>query len=188
MGMEVNWRDMKRIAQESYPIGTFLRSLMHFITELGKKRTVQIYRTWHPNAFISEPIISKHTWDRLKSVHIHTLNCSVVLKPTNSDVSESFINCVGEISHSGDADTPLHMKILRWHDSKVEGYPVYEGMDCIQLKLVLVSRQHILKSIDLDSSKSAELICNEIILIYAKEFYQVVIQRQVPDELGHYWV
>ncbi len=34
MGMEVDWRDMKRITPESCFIGTFIGSLMHFITEL----------------------------------------------------------------------------------------------------------------------------------------------------------
>jgi hypothetical protein len=34
MGMEVNWRDMKRISPEGHTIGNFIASLMHFITEI----------------------------------------------------------------------------------------------------------------------------------------------------------
>ena len=182
MGMEVNWRDMKRISPESHTIGNFIASLMHFISELGKEHQAVLFKHGTPNGFIEEPVLSKHIWDRFQSMHVHTLSCCVMLPPTKRAQMALFYNCVGEIADSGESNTPLHLKIRRWHDSKEEGDLAYDDLDIIRLKSVLVPRQHVLKAIDPDGSKSAEQLRDEILLL-AKDYQNIVIRRAIPDTM-----
>ena len=183
MGMEVNWRDMKRISPESLSIGTFIASLMHFITELGKEHQAVLTKQGTPNGFIEEPIPSKHLWNRFQSMHVHTLSCCIAIRPTKEEQIKLFHGCAAEISDSGDSTTPLHLKIRRWQDSKQPEDPSYRSMDCILLKLVLIPRQHVLKAIDPEGSKTAEQMRDEIEQL-ARDFQKIVIRRALPQKMG----
>ena len=182
MGMEVNWRDMKRISPEGHTIGNFIASLMHFITELGKEHQAFLIKNGTPNGFIEEPVLSKHMWDRFQSMHVHTLSCCVVLSPTKREQVALFNRCVGEIADSGESNTPLQLKIRRWQDSKEEGDPAYDDLDIIRLKSVLVPRQHVLRAVDPDGSKTAEQLRDEILPL-AKDYQNIVIRRALPDTM-----
>ena len=179
MGMEVNWRDMKRISPESTTIGNFIASLMHFITELGKEHQAVLIKQGTPNGFTEDPVPSKHMWDRLQSMHRHTLGCCIAINPTKGEQAGMFDNCIREIADSGDDTTPLHLKIRRWHDTRQEEDPAYSAMDCILLKHVLIPRQHVLKDIDPEGSKTAERMRKEI-EVRAKEYEKIVIRRVIP--------
>ncbi len=81
---------------------------MHFITELGKEHRSAIIKEGTANAFVEDPVLSKHLWDRFQSMHIHSLSCCVAIQPTEREHIVLFDNCVGEIADSGDSNAPLH--------------------------------------------------------------------------------
>jgi hypothetical protein len=64
MGIEVSWRDIKKLLPLNRPLSQFLGSLCHYIkTYLGEEhleRLLDISCTW--NAFIRTPIPTKDMW------------------------------------------------------------------------------------------------------------------------------
>jgi hypothetical protein len=52
MGVEVDWRDIKKLCPSSAILATFLGSLVHFIKEIGKKNEDHLVNCCHPNVFI----------------------------------------------------------------------------------------------------------------------------------------
>ena len=53
MGVEGDWREVKKIGSPSSNLGTFLRALFHHITELGKEHEEHLIKCGTPNAFTS---------------------------------------------------------------------------------------------------------------------------------------
>ena len=65
MGIEVDWRDIKKLCPPSATLPTFLGSLVHFIKEIGKEHEDHLASCGHPNAFICEPILHKRMHCRI---------------------------------------------------------------------------------------------------------------------------
>jgi hypothetical protein len=78
-GVEVDWRDIKKLCPPSATLPTFLGSLVHFIKEIGKEHEEHLASCSHPNAFICEAILHKRMWDALQDMHPKTLACTFIL-------------------------------------------------------------------------------------------------------------
>ena len=78
MGVEVDWRDIKKLCQALARLGTFFGALIHFVQCLGAEHEVFLKEQGSPGAFIRNPIPSKHLWDSVQDVHQKTLLCSIV--------------------------------------------------------------------------------------------------------------
>jgi hypothetical protein len=48
MGVEVDWRDVKKICPPSSNLGTFLGAMFHFIKEIGKEHMEHLIKTGRP--------------------------------------------------------------------------------------------------------------------------------------------
>ncbi len=80
MGIEVSWRDIKKLLPPNCSLGQFLGALCDYIkTALGKEHMQRLLEVFSGNSFIREPIATKDTWDGVQSVHSKTLSCCFVL-------------------------------------------------------------------------------------------------------------
>ena len=182
MGIEVDWRDIKKLCPPSATLPTFLGSLAHFITEIGKEHEEHLSSCGHPNAFICEPILHKRMWDALQDMHPKTLACTFILTGNGKKLESKFAERVLEISAIGETIAPLHIKIEAWHQDNLTngikvGYPHMED-----IKSVLMPRQHILKTIDPVYSRSVEEVRAE--LRASKEAYvDLVLNNRHPADV-----
>ena len=128
MGVEVDWRDIKKLCPASATLPTFLGSLVHFIKEIGKEHQEHLASCGHPNAFICQPILHKRMWDALQDMHPKTLACTFILIGNGKKLESKFAERVLEISEIGETNAPLHIKIEAWHQDNLTngikvGYP-----------------------------------------------------------------
>ena len=91
MGVEVDWRDVKKICPfSSSNLGTFLGALFHFIKEIGKEHRAHLIKEGTPNAFITTPVISKAIFDLMQDMHPKTLVCTSLLSTLGKDTNKVF--------------------------------------------------------------------------------------------------
>jgi hypothetical protein len=80
MGIEVSWRDIKKLLPPNCSLGQFLGALFHDIkTALGEEHMQHPVEVFSGNSFIREPMTTKDMWDGVQSAHCKTLSCSFVL-------------------------------------------------------------------------------------------------------------
>ncbi len=102
MGIEVSWRDIKKLLPPNSSLGQFLCALCHYIkTALGEEHMQRLCEVFSRNSFIREPIA---TWDGVQSAHSSskTHSCTFVLTPASKrpnvaidlrDMMEEIMEC-----------------------------------------------------------------------------------------------
>ena len=65
VGVEVEWRDVKKICPPRANLGTFVGSLMHFIKQLGEEHKEFLIEQGNPNGFPIVPKFTKELWSRM---------------------------------------------------------------------------------------------------------------------------
>ncbi len=147
MGVEVYWRLIKALCSCISSLGVFLGHLCHFIkTSLGEEHRKRLCDAGTPNAFIRRPVATKDMWDSMQDVHAKTLSgCFVIDGTRNTD--RNFRDVMIEVEESGDIGTPLHLKLVIYHENRIrEGLDM--PLDWSDTKTVLLPRQHLLKKMD----------------------------------------
>ena len=121
MGVEVDWRDIKKICPPSAGLSTFLGTLFHFVKNLGEEHEEFLEKEAMPNLFLCEPVFHKFIWDAVQDVHPKTLVCSFIFVRGGkvTSIERDFTARVQAIYDQGDA--PLHLKIEVWHESVLSG-------------------------------------------------------------------
>ena len=177
MGVEVDWRDVKKICPPSSNLGTFLGAMFHFIKEIGKEHKQHLIKMGTPNAFIRTPVISKAIFDLMQDMHPKTLACTMLLNTTGKETDKKFFERVNQIMALCEDSTPLHLKIQTWHrnNKKFGVIPGPPRLDCF--KELLMPRQRILKEFDPDFTKSVEEVRD-----YRKPLAQQYEQYVLNDE------
>jgi hypothetical protein len=171
MGIEVDWRDIKKICPPSASLATFLGTLFHFVKSLGEEHEEFLENQGTPNSFVCEPVMHKLIWDELQDVHPKTLVCSFVIRK-NRDLVREFVDRVEEIYSLCDPRTPLHLKIEAWH-SNARHSPLSWTGSCS----VMMPRQHILKSIDPYNTKTPHEVMVQLRPVMSDFHEQVLLGK-----------
>jgi hypothetical protein len=127
-GIRVGFRDIKEAKSANACVGTFIRGLVHNMKEQDKEdeRNMIKVENGTPDAFIKSPVATKAMCDRVQSMHQKTLRVSSVLGNGKHarELDQKFHDMADAISESEqlERDTPLHLKMLVWHENG--GLPV----------------------------------------------------------------
>ena len=94
MGVEVGWREIKKICDVLAKLGAFIGALCHFISSaLGSESMARLkLDSGDRNAFIRIPRPLKFMWDQVQSVHRLFLSCChscVILESTKHNAQPS---------------------------------------------------------------------------------------------------
>ena len=99
-----------------------------------------------PNAFIRRPVATKEMWMGVQEFHRMTLSGCFVIDGTRN-AEQRFRDVTIEMEECGDNDTPLHLKLVIYHENRLrEGDDM--PLDWSDCKTVLMPRQHLLKKLD----------------------------------------
>ena len=129
MGVEVTWRDIKKLCSAGCTLAYFLSMLCKFIrTALGEEHKQALIDMGTPNAFISDPQPTKAMWDAVQDMHPKTLSACFVLETSTrlKNPLVVFRDLLEVVSDSGAPKAPLHLKIVAMHEDFHE-----EGQDLI---------------------------------------------------------
>jgi hypothetical protein len=182
MGVEVDWRDVKKNCAPTSNLGTFLGALFHFVKELGKEHKTHLIKCDTPNAFITTPVISKAIFDLMQDVHPKTLICTILVTTTGRETETRFFNRMQEIMALCEDKTPLHLKIRAWHKNN-ERMGLSPGPPRIDnCKELLMPRQHLLKTIDPDGTKSVDEVIAHLDPL-ARQYEMYVINNDYEQVL-----
>ena len=159
MGVEVTWRDIKKLCSAGCTLAYFLSMLCKFIrTALGEEHKQALIDMGTPNAFISDPQPTKAMWDAVQDMHPKTLSCCFVLEPSaRVDTLGILRDMLDEVTKCGARDTPLHLKILAMHEDTMSAGEQYT-IRLADLRLVLMPRQWLLKKLDPDNKLSVDAL------------------------------
>ena len=86
MGVEVGWREIKKICDALAKLGAFIGALCHFISSaLGSESMARLkHDSGDRNAFIRIPMPLKFMWDQVQTMHRLTLSCCVIESPRHN--------------------------------------------------------------------------------------------------------
>ena len=157
IGVEVKWRDIKKLCSAGCTLAYFMSMLCKFIrTALGEEHKQALIDMGTPNAFISDPQPTKAMWDAVQDMHPKTLSCCFVLEVRNGLESHNLLRAMlQEVMASGAPKAPLHLKILAKHeDNKAAGEDFI--LQLSDLRLVLMPRQWLLNKLDPDYKLSVD--------------------------------
>ncbi len=115
MGVEVSWRDIKKICNSLSELGVFIGALCHFIcTALGEENMQRLKDdSGVPTAFISKPRPTKEMWDLVQQAHRLSLSCCIIVESPRANAQYAYHDLITEVMNCGDDTTPLHFKIAR---------------------------------------------------------------------------
>jgi hypothetical protein len=140
MGIEVDWRDIKKQAPHSASLSTFLGALWEFIKQLTIEHKTFLANLGDPFNFPEVIKPGKPIWDRMQGMHPMTAVLSWVVKGTFRLVND-FPTYVHEVYRQGEPTTPLHLKIWLSHSvRKLAGTPM--SLKFEWFKAVLMPAQH----------------------------------------------
>ena len=150
MGVEVSWRNIKRVCPGLASLAEFIGALCKFIRrQLGEEHRDRLRREGDCNAFIRNPTATKSMFDAVQAVHPKTLSACFVMSTATSKANPDvlFRDMVRSVMESGTAKSPLRLKIVAYHDDRLrEGATL--PLELLELKQVLMPRQWFLKQLD----------------------------------------
>ncbi len=149
--MEVSWRQIKRVCPGLASLAEFFGApCTKFIRrQLGEEHRNRLLKDGDGNAFISNPTTTKQMYDAVQEVHSKTLSaCYVMLTSTSkARLDVLFRDMVRTVLESGTAESPLHLKIVAYHDDRLrEGAAL--PIELLELKQVFMPTQWFLKKLD----------------------------------------
>ncbi len=109
MGVEVGWRNIKKLCPHQAKLGTFIGALVHFVRCLGAEHECFLEEQGTPGAFTRDPVPSKALWD---VAHPKKLSCSIVTSRRNDQADAERVNSCDDISDAGFEDAPLHLRVV----------------------------------------------------------------------------
>ncbi len=134
----------------------------------------------------AKPVVIKAMWDGMQERHPHTLSCCVVVsglkKGAADGVDRAFRDAIMEMMECGDAKTPLHLKLLMYHEER-ERQGRAMDIHLSDVKTVLMPRQHVLKALDPNGTATAEELRAKIVPL-ARIYHAVVLKDQLPADKG----
>ena len=149
MGVEVDWRDVKKLLPPSSTLSAFTGALMQFIADLSDEHFDFLEPTG--GLFPSQQVLTKAVYDDMQDFHCKTLLCSCIMawKPKNDDTTpQIFEDLVHAIDHSGCDGAPLHLKIKAYHADVAKGLKKKSALKISNVMELLMPRDWYLKSLD----------------------------------------
>ena len=180
MGVEVDWRDIKKICPSRSKLGTFIGALIHFVRELGQEHANFLAEQGTPGSFIRHPVITKDVWDRVQGVHPKTLACSFLVSGKGKSVVSEWDRINAAILRTCSDDTALHLKIRAWiEDCQTTGTGPKITLGAIQI--LIMPRQSTLRRLDPSGSKTIERVRYEL-NDDAYYYMQQIIDNKIPAD------
>ena len=176
MGVEVDWRDMKKLCPPSSTLSTFLAHMLSFIRNLGEEHAQFLEDQGTPGAFISTPVATKSMWDMVQDFHPKTLACCFIVVGKGSDLGKAYDDINLDIIGCGSDDLALHLKIEAWHEqiTAADKTPAFRiGL----IRTILMPRQPILKRLDPNNTRSVHDV-REDLRIFACKYMSVVMNNK----------
>jgi hypothetical protein len=183
MGIEVFWRDIKKLLPPNSSLGQFLGALCNYIkTALGEEHMQRLCEVCSGNPFIQEPIATKDMWDGVQSAHSKTLSCSFVLTTASkrANVAIESRDMMEEIMECGQRKLALHLKIAAWHED-IRRMGQCQRLALGNLKTILVPRQALLKRLDPTGELSVPTLRTQLQPLVRK-YERLVIQDRVDAD------
>ena len=149
MGVEVDWRDVKKLLPPSSTLSAFTGALMQFIADLSDEHFDFLEPTG--GLFPSQQVLTKAVYDDMQDFHCKTLLCSCIMawRPKNDDKTpQIFEDLVHAIDHSGCDGAPLHLKIKAYHADVAKGLKKKSALKISNVMELLMPRDWYLKSLD----------------------------------------
>ena len=103
MGVEVDWRDVKKLLPASATLSAFTGALMQFITDLGDEHVDFLEST--RGLFPSKQVLCKPIYDEMQDFHSKTLLYTI---PMSDKWFEDLVDIVDRCVYEG---APLHLKL-----------------------------------------------------------------------------
>jgi hypothetical protein len=170
MGVEVDWRDVKKLLPPSSTLSAFTGALMQFIADLSDEH----FDFLEPTAglFPSQQVLTKAIYDDMQDFHCKTLLCSVAMawKPLGDEVPQLLEDLVQTVHRSGCDGAPLHLKIKAYHDDVAKGLRKKSALKQSNIMELLMPRDWYLKSLDPDGKRPL-----------------AEVHRLVSDRADQYW-
>jgi hypothetical protein len=134
MGVEVDWRDIKKLCPTLAKLGTF-SALIHFVLCQGKEQGL-------PGAFIWNPVPIKQVWDSVQDVHLKTLLCSIVTAGRSEKLEGDWVAMVCQVSRAGCDGALVHLQIVAWHED-IQQFACKISMKIADIKTILMPRHMV---------------------------------------------
>ena len=111
--------------------------------------------------------------------HVLTLSCCFIIPASNKIEDETIFSTVMEqVMEQGDDDTPLHLKLVLFHE-ECERNDMPVGMKIADMKKVLMPKQRVLKHLDPDGTQTVEQLRTKLAPL-ARLYIRVVLQDNIP--------
>jgi hypothetical protein len=163
-GTEANWRDKKEICPKTATLGTFIGALVHNIKCKGEEQYQRLIDAGEANRFPSIPRITDETWQTVMNCHPKTLVCTLAIKVKDGvqrKMSDMFDSLTEEMYAMGDADTPFHLRMGKWHNASNISDCDHHFKEATIGKLMMPS-QRLLWEIDPDDTREIACVRHEV--------------------------
>ena len=119
MGVEVDWRDVKKLVPPSATICVFTGALMQFISDLSDEH-FDFLAPWD-GLFPSKQELTKPIYDKIQDFHPNTLLYTIPMAWDNPQSDKRFEDLVDIVDRCGYEGAPLHLKIKAYHADVASG-------------------------------------------------------------------
>ena len=181
MGVEVDWRDIKKLCPPQAKLGTFIGALVHFIRCLGAEHENFLKEQGTPGAFTRDPVPSKALWDVVQGVHLKTLSCSIVTVAQHGMADADWLETCDSVLVAGFEDAPLHLRLVAWHEDIASSGEPTSTMRIESMKVILMPRQHLLRRLDPDGDKPVDDVRKQLYDL-ADKYMSIVKDGVVPPD------
>ena len=106
MGVEVSWRQIKRVCSGLASLAEFIGALCKFIRrKLGEEHRNRLLKDGDGNAFIRNPTATKQMYDAVQEVYPKTLSACLVMATSTSKAHPNvlFRDMMRSVMESGTA-------------------------------------------------------------------------------------
>jgi hypothetical protein len=181
MGVEVDWRDIKKLCPHQAKLGTFIGALVHFVRCLGAEHENFLKEQGTPGGFTRNPVPSKALWDVVQSVHPKTLSCSIVTVGRHEMADADWLETCDRVLDAGFEDAALHLRLVAWHEDNVSSGEPTPTMKIESIKVLLMPRQHVLRRLDPDGDKPVDDVRRQLYDL-ADKYMSMVMHGVIPPD------
>ena len=181
MGVEVDWRDVKKLLPASATLGAFTGALMQFIADLGDEHVAFLAPTG--GLFPSKQVLCKPVYDEMQDFHSKTLLCTIPMAWDKPEADKWFEDLVDTVDRCGYEGAPLHLKLKAYHADVASGVREKSRLKQSHLTELLMPRDWYLKSIDPEGKRPLAEVKTKIEK-RALQYYALVRQEKTMGEYG----
>jgi uncharacterized protein (DUF2237 family) len=161
MGIEVDWRDIKKQCPATASLGTFLGALWEFIKQLGIEHQSFLEDLGDADNFPESLSPSKEIFDMLQDRHPKTLILTSLLTG-RAKLVQDYPDYVEYVQAQGDSRTPLHLKLRLSHEMRLRDKSPAESLKIENFYTALMPTQKLLERLDPHGTRTVEEVEAEL--------------------------